>query len=304
MEATDARQHGPANASYWDAVYAETARAGIKSFSHAWQGLNWTVLRKATRQNLQPQDRILVLGAGDSGLPKEIFDAGCRNVTAIDFSAVLVAAMSEQSHGVLWRVEDASQLSFQESNFDTVLDVGLLDSVGAGEEEKMSAVISEALRVLSPGGTYISTSTDPPLYRLPLFAQYLGANATKVLFVPRHRDIDRRVRRIDPALDMGKLSIYVSVKPGTLTPETTQGAPSEVPDEQDMHVLADAPAEVSDVSDSNADDLTGTVSENVNGLQEVSAEDPEVRDTLADVVQDAPSNVPDTHDTSTDGLQG
>jgi SAM-dependent methyltransferase len=273
--------------------------------------LNWTVLKKTTRHTLQSQDRVLVLGAGDSGLPEEIFDAGCRNVTAIDFSPLLVAAMAEQSHGVLWRVEevvvytsckrqDASQLSFQESSFDAVLDVGLLDSVGAGGEEKMSTVISEALRVLSPGGVYISTSTEPPLYRLPLFARHLDANATQVLFIPRHRDIDPRVRRIDPALDMGKLSIYVSSKREALTIERTASASPETADA----VAASAEADASFGAKIQASHEDSPAEQNVAaeaaGVKGSPAEMPDAQGTHANALQGALSELSEVTDTHVD----
>jgi SAM-dependent methyltransferase len=262
--------------------------------------LNWTVLKKTTRQTLQSQDRVLVLGAGDSGLPEEIFDAGCRNVTAIDFSPLLVAAMAEQSHGVLWRVEDASQLSFQESSFDAVLDVGLLDSVGASGEEKMSTVISEALRVLSPGGVYISTSTEPPLYRLPLFARHLDANATQVLFIPRHRDIDPRVRRIDPALDMGKLSIYVSSKREALTIERTASASPETADA----VAASAEADASFGAKIQASHEDSPAEQNVAaeaaGVKGSPAEMPDAQGTHANALQGALSELSEVTDTHVD----
>merc|ERR1740130_195654 len=95
----------PHEAAYWDALYSESARAGVKTFSSMWQGVDLAALRGVLKVDLRPQDRVLILGAGDSGLPEELFDAGCRNVTAVDFSPLLVAAMAERSHGALWRKE-------------------------------------------------------------------------------------------------------------------------------------------------------------------------------------------------------
>jgi len=198
------------NATYWDAVYTEAA--GVKNFGHAWQGLDWASLKTVLEFDIRPEDRTLVLGAGDSGLAQEVFDAGCRHVTAVDFSAVLVSAMSERSHGVIWSVGEASNLSFSDSSFDVVLDIGLLDTIGVAGESQMLKVVEEAHRLLSPGAVYVSSSTEPPLFRLPLFAPSFGGNATKVLFVPRPRELDHRVRRVDAALDLGKVSVYVSKK--------------------------------------------------------------------------------------------
>lgn len=215
----------PHEVDYWDTLYAQSAQAGVKTFGSAWQSVDLAALRDVTKLNLGPQDRVLVLGAGDSGLSEELFDAGCRNVTAVDFSPRLVQAMAELSHGVLWRMEDARKLSFAEETFDVVLDVALLDSVASGGDDKVAAALAETYRVLNPGGTYISVSTEPPHYRLPLFArvQIIGEGGwdTKVLFLPRARSLDPRVRRIDHTLDMDKLSVYVSVKPGGIVASET-----------------------------------------------------------------------------------
>jgi len=229
----------PDNVTYWDAVYTEAA--GVKNFGRAWQGLDWASLNAVLEFGIRPEDKTLVLGAGDSGLPQEIFDGGCRNVTAVDFSTVLVSAMGERSHGVIWSVEEASHLSFPDSNFDVVLDLGLLDTVGIGGNDRMLKVVAEAHRVLSPGGVYVSSSTEPPLFRLPLFAHSFGGNATKVLFVPRPRELDHRIRRVDAAMDLGKVSVYVSRKPDVSigaqesgTPESGFGAEQELPSVSDV----------------------------------------------------------------------
>merc|ERR1740117_208315 len=81
---------------------------------------------------------------------------------------------------------------------------------------------------MASGAIYASVSTEPPLYRLPRFERHSLASKdgwkTKVLFLPRPRSLDPRVRRIDIALDMDKLSVYVSTKgpfnePATLSAE-------------------------------------------------------------------------------------
>lgn len=230
----------PHEAAYWDALYSESAQAGVKTFSSMWQGVDLAALRGVLKVDLRPQDRVLILGAGDSGLPEELFDAGCRNVTAVDFSPLLVAAMAERSHGALWRKEDARQMSFPGGSFDVALDLGLLDSVAAGGEEEVAKALLETHRVLSPGGTYASVSTEPPLFRLPLFERGTGADAwaTKVLFLPRPRDLDTRVRRIDPALDLGKLSVYVSTKPDTDALNTTEPSSETVVVQPDGSLVA------------------------------------------------------------------
>lgn len=61
--------------------------------------------------------------------------------------------------------------------------MGLLDAVATGGDDQVVAALSETCRVLGAGGIYASVSTEPPLYRLPLFAQQrMGENAwdTKV----------------------------------------------------------------------------------------------------------------------------
>jgi len=224
----------PSVVEHWDALYTESVYSSVvKDFIHAWQGVDLMTLRGVLgpRLNEAHKDlRFLVLGAGDSGLPEELFDAGWRNITAIDFSSVIVRAMASRSQGdfarpgLEWRIEDARKLALAEDTFDVAIDVGMLDTVATSGSDQAAQVLLEVHRVLRAGGGYISVSTEPPLFRQPLFAQHPpGGWVTEVLSLPRPREIDPRIRALDPVispgrlhpmLDVGRINVYVSRVPG------------------------------------------------------------------------------------------
>lgn len=224
----------PSVVEHWDALYSESVHSSmVKDFTHAWQGVDLTTLRGALGPRLneaQKDLRFLVLGAGDSGLPEELFDAGWHNITAIDFSSVIVRAMAARNQGDLsrpgldWRIEDARKLALAEDTFDIAIDVGMLDTVAIGGSDQAAQVLLEVHRVLRAGGGYVSVSTEPPLFRQPLFAQHPpGGWVTEVLSLPRPREIDPRIRALDPVissgrlhpmLDVGRINVYVSKVPG------------------------------------------------------------------------------------------
>lgn len=134
-------------------------------------------------------------------------------------SCGIVATMHAQNQGqrpgLEWQVEDATELSFPGGTFGAVLDVGVLDAVIAGTKQDMApTMLTEVHRVLAPGGTYISVSTEPPVFRQPLLAAHPERGwSTDILRIPRPRDLDARIAGMDSVMsgaDVGKLSVYVS----------------------------------------------------------------------------------------------
>lgn len=79
------------------------------------------------------------------------------SVVGIDFSPSMVALASERNPGLEFIEGDAESLDFQECSFDAVvMNFGMLHLA------RPAAAISEALRVLRPGGRYAFTVWDVP----------------------------------------------------------------------------------------------------------------------------------------------
>lgn len=77
-------------------------------------------------------------GCGNSALSYELFLGGFPNVTSVDYSPVVVAAMQVRyAHvpSLRWETMDVRALDFPGGSFDVVLEKGTLDALLAGERD-------------------------------------------------------------------------------------------------------------------------------------------------------------------------
>ncbi|XP_037381097.1 endothelin-converting enzyme 2 isoform X1 [Talpa occidentalis] len=164
---------------YWDRRYQGAA----DSAPYEWFG-NFSSFRALLEPELRPEDRILVLGCGNSALSYELFLGGFPDVTSVDYSSVVVAAMRARYAHVpklRWETMDVRALGFPSGSFDVVLEKGTLDALLAGEQDPWTVsaegvhtvdqVLSEVSRVLVPGGRFISLTSAAPHFRTRHYAQ-------------------------------------------------------------------------------------------------------------------------------------
>lgn len=164
---------------YWDQRYQGAA----DSAPYEWFG-DFSSFRALLDPELRPEDRILVLGCGNSALSYELFLEGFPDVTSVDYSSVVVAAMrARYAHvpNLRWETMDVRALRFPSGSFDVVLEKGTLDALLAGEQDPWTVssegvhtvdqVLSEVSRVLVPGGRFISLTSAAPHFRIRHYAQ-------------------------------------------------------------------------------------------------------------------------------------
>ncbi|XP_008953562.2 EEF1A lysine methyltransferase 4 [Pan paniscus] len=173
------RNCGYREVDYWDQRYQGAA----DSAPYDWFG-DFSSFRALLEPELRPEDRILVLGCGNSALSYELFLGGFPNVTSVDYSSVVVAAMQARYAHVpqlRWETMDVRKLDFPSASFDVVLEKGTLDALLAGERDPWTVssegvhtvdqVLSEVSRVLVPGGRFISMTSAAPHFRTRHYAQ-------------------------------------------------------------------------------------------------------------------------------------
>lgn len=161
---------------YWDERY-------LTEQSFEWFG-DFSKFKHIFENHVKKKDVILVLGCGNSALSSDMYSAGYRSISNIDYSSVCISTMSSRHAdcpGMSWRRMDARQLSFPDASFDVVLEKATLDAMLVEEKDpwKVSPdtarlihqVLSEVSRVLKPGGRFLSITFGQPHFRKRLYAR-------------------------------------------------------------------------------------------------------------------------------------
>lgn len=164
--------------AYWDARFAEEEE-------YEWFR-QYSTFRHLVERSCDPSSRILVVGCGNSRLSEDLVTvSGLKRVTSTDLSEVVVsrmraAALARGVPEITWAVADMLALPFSDASFDIViekgtLDVFLVDNVDPWHvtpviAARVSRVLKEIHRVLTPTGALLSVTFAAPHFRRPLLA--------------------------------------------------------------------------------------------------------------------------------------
>ena len=140
---------------------------------------------------LKVNDKILMVGCGNSTFSRDLYNAGYKNITNIDFSAVVIDKMKEkyklECPEMTWEVMDMTDLSgFEDQYFDVVIDKAAMDALAVDEgdvwdpaEHVIKAIdrtCSENARVLkTDGGKFVQISFAQPHFRTKYLMGYRAA---------------------------------------------------------------------------------------------------------------------------------
>jgi len=142
--------------------------------------------RAIERLDIQPDDRVLILGSG-TGMDLDYLPTGVE-VTALDVTPAMVRRTERRGESlgldVDARVGDARSLPFEDDSFDAVL-LHLILSVAPDPEE----IVAESARVLDSKGRvsiydkFVPEGTSPSLLRRAVnpVARFLFADLTRRL---------------------------------------------------------------------------------------------------------------------------
>lgn len=114
-------------------------------------------------------------------LSEALYADGYHKIVNIDYSEPVIQHMQERTvhlPAMQWLTMDMRQLRFPDGSFTVVLDKGSMDAVwtdGGSVWDPSEAVrrdvaqtVEEILRVLVPGGRFVSISLGQPHFRRPL----------------------------------------------------------------------------------------------------------------------------------------
>ncbi|MEQ2306444.1 eEF1A lysine and N-terminal methyltransferase [Ameca splendens] len=142
------------SADYWERFFK---KRGERAFE--WYG-DYNKLCGILHKYIKLQDKVLVVGCGNSELSEQLYDVGYKHLTNIDISETVVAHMNqrnaERRPDLTFHQVDATQTPYEDASFQAALDKGTLDAVASEEEGALARrMIAEVSRVLRVGGRYV-----------------------------------------------------------------------------------------------------------------------------------------------------
>ncbi|XP_035027152.1 EEF1A lysine methyltransferase 4 [Hippoglossus stenolepis] len=161
---------------YWDERYK-------KELCYDWLG-DFSKFQHLLDTHVKKEDSILILGCGNSSMSGDMYIAGYRSITNIDYSSVCISTMGARYSdcpGMTWRQMDVRQLHFPGTSFDVILEKATLDAIMVEEKSPWEVspptacfvhqALSEISRCLKPGGRFVSVTFAQPIFRKRLFAR-------------------------------------------------------------------------------------------------------------------------------------
>lgn len=130
---------------------------------------NETLSRVPSKLPHKNNQRVLVIGCGNSELSQLMQEDGYSSVTSIDFSAVVIEQMKEKYSNGNYIVMDATAgLDFADDSFDLIIMKGSFDAIlcGSGSLHSVRATLLECSRVLGAVGTLVIVTHATPENRL------------------------------------------------------------------------------------------------------------------------------------------
>ena len=166
---------------YWDSRFEH-------ELEYEWL-VEFNDVRSRLEALLHAEDRILVVGCGNSRFSADLYDAGYKHIVNIDYSEVVIQRMKlvhADRSLMQWEVMDMTHLTFPDELFDVVIDKAAMDAIMVDEGDvwypEQSVIdtahnmCNEIIRVLKPGGLHIQISFAQPHFRSKYLMglRYLG----------------------------------------------------------------------------------------------------------------------------------
>ncbi|KAM9848552.1 eEF1A lysine and N-terminal methyltransferase [Aulostomus maculatus] len=142
------------SAEYWERFFR---KRGEKAFE--WYG-DYNKLCGVLHKYIKIQDKVLVVGCGNSELSEQMYDVGYKHLTNIDISETVVTQMNqrnaERRPGLTFQQVDATRTPYEAASYQAALDKGTLDAMASEEDGALARnMLTEVGRVLSVGGRYV-----------------------------------------------------------------------------------------------------------------------------------------------------
>ncbi|EGG15658.1 hypothetical protein DFA_10500 [Cavenderia fasciculata] len=155
---------------YWDERYVKDI---VKRPHFDWYH-GYKTLKPFLQKFFKRQDKIMMLGCGNSALGEDMNLDHYLDIVNIDFSSVIIQDMIERTKGRVgleYLTMDGRNMEFPNEYFDSIFDKGTIDAVMCSDSDNQNAVkmVAEVARVLKPGGYFVVMTYGAPEGRMPLF---------------------------------------------------------------------------------------------------------------------------------------
>ena len=190
-------------AEYWDERY----KANDTTFD--WF-VSFEPLRDIITPLVKPENKILVVGCGNSRLSAQLYDAGFPNITNIDISEVVINQMRaryKELDRMEWLRMDVLKLDFPDNSFDLIIDKGTVDSLlcGSNSFHNVYQMNKQMSRVMKKGARCVTITYGQPDTRIDHFRR------KKLHLEVEHKTVDKPVFSSD-ASPTSSYHVYVMTK--------------------------------------------------------------------------------------------
>lgn len=157
---------GYSKKSFWNERFEKT------DSNFDWYA-DWEQLEKHFKEFLKEEDKILMVGCGNSKMSSQMYNSNFKNITNIDISDVVISKMQKQFPEMKWLEMDATKMDFEDNYFDCSIDKGTLDAIMCGNDPTPPAkLVKEMHRVTKKGGHYCIITHGDPESRLTYFGKF------------------------------------------------------------------------------------------------------------------------------------
>ena len=163
------KSHDFSNIRYWEGRYALFSKRMDWYANYSQLNLDFNIheLIKEKFPNGTFRKRILEMGCGNSTLSGDLYKSGFKNITAIDFSSVVIKKMSEiyTDKPIKFLVCDFNLMNifFEAKSFDIIFEKAALDSIATKGTEDVPELLYKVFKnihyILNDGGIFFSFSS-------------------------------------------------------------------------------------------------------------------------------------------------
>ena len=190
------KSHEYSSKSYWEGRYGLFSKRmdWYTNYAQLNRDFNIDDLIKKKYPSNTYKKRILEMGCGNSTLSYDLYNSGFKNITAIDFSTVVIKEMSKiyNNTSISYEVCDFNNMTFyfEPKTFDIVIEKAGLDSIATKGTDDVPNLLYKVFKnihyILCDGGIMLSfSSKNTNFWRTTIYDRLENEKMFKVLGTKR-----------------------------------------------------------------------------------------------------------------------